>query len=313
MGGDIAVAPAPGHGSVFSFALMLQAAPDAASRAHATALAGRRLLLLAPDDGEAPVLAEMLRTEGATVRLVTSLAEAAGLAGAAAAAGERHDAVVIDARAAPDAVSALATLREAAGFAMPAAAVIEPSRRATVGALSAAGFDAYLVKPVRRSSLVKVTAAIAGGRPESFRIDPGDEPVARPTAAPRRLAGFEVLLAEDNEINALLARAVLERMGHTVTEVRDGNAAVAAVRARPGAYRAILMDLHMPGLDGIAAARAIRTLEQTAGLPRAAIIAVTADALADTRVEAEGAGIDRVVEKPVTPERLRQALVDLSS
>ena len=92
-----------------------------------------------------------------------------------------------------------------------------------------------------------------------------------------------MLLAEDNEINALLARAVLEGLGHEVTEVRDGIAAVAAATGRAGGFDAILMDLHMPGLDGLAAVRAIRDHERAAGLPPAAILAVTADVLAETR------------------------------
>ena len=99
---------------------------------------------------------------------------------------------------------------------------------------------------------------------------------------------LEVLLAEDNEINALLVRAVLEGLGHTVTEVRDGAAAVAAVKQRGGRFAAILIDLHMPGLDGIAAAREIRAFERRSGAPRAAILALTADVLAETRVGSHG-------------------------
>ena len=121
-----------------------------------------------------------------------------------------------------------------------------------------------------------------------------------------------MLLAEDNEINALLSRAVLEGLGHTVTEVRDGTAAVAAARAKPGGFRAILMDLHMPGMDGLAAVRAIRSFERENGLPRSAILAVTADVLAETRTAAKDVGIDAVLEKPMTPDALRRALTDMT-
>ena len=102
---------------------------------------------------------------------------------------------------------------------------------------------------------------------------------------------------------------MLEGLGHRVTEVRDGAAAVAAAREGEGRYAAILMDLHMPGLDGIAAARAIRRAEAESGADRAAIVALTADVLPETRAAAAAAGIDDVLEKPVTPDTLRRAIL----
>jgi CheY-like chemotaxis protein len=121
-----------------------------------------------------------------------------------------------------------------------------------------------------------------------------------------------VLIAEDNEINALLARAVLEGLGHTVEEVRDGAAAVAAAKGNPGRYDLILMDLHMPGMDGLAAVAAIRARERDAATPPAKILAVTADVLAETRAAALAAGVDQVLEKPMTPDALRRALAVLA-
>jgi CheY-like chemotaxis protein len=116
-----------------------------------------------------------------------------------------------------------------------------------------------------------------------------------------------VLLAEDNEINALLARAVLERLGHDVSAVEDGASAVAAALAQR--FDVILMDLHMPGLDGIAAATTIRRQEAGSGR-RTTILGLTADVLAETHAAAITAGIDAVVEKPMTPETLRRALAE---
>ena len=286
MGGDIAVSPRPGGGSVFSFAVDLIAV-DHEAAPSTPEVAGLGILILAPVGPEADATARRLATRGTSARVVGTLAEAAGLVGAAAAAGEAHDAILIDARTSTEPEKALARLREAAGRRLPAAALIEPRQRGEVKRLKAAGYDAYLVRPVHDASLLGIVAAITGdGDKRRFRIDPAD---ARAPAAerPRRAgAGMEVLLAEDNEINALLARAVLEQLGHTVTEVRDGKAAVAAVRARRTPFDAILMDLHMPGLDGLSAAAAIRAFEAEAGIPRTAILALTADVLAETRAAA---------------------------
>jgi CheY-like chemotaxis protein len=116
-----------------------------------------------------------------------------------------------------------------------------------------------------------------------------------------------VLVAEDNEINLLLVRAVLEGLGHSVSEAGDGEATVAAATGGEP-FDVILMDLHMPLRDGCSAARAIREHERRSGRPRASIFALTADVLAETRAAAESAGIDAVLAKPVAPEVLRRAL-----
>jgi CheY-like chemotaxis protein len=315
MGGEITVAPRAGGGSIFSFSLTLPAADDTAATPGEN-LAGSSFLILAPAGAEPPTLARHIEDAGGRARIVRTLVEAAGLIGAASAAGEIHDAILIDGRIAPDPATALARVREAAGRPVPAAVLIEPGRRSEVEALRQAGFDAYLVRPVRRSSLLRIAGEIAttsGAGVRNFRIDPGD---ARPrkTSAPRNAStSLDMLLAEDNEINALLSRAVLEGLGHTVTEVRDGVAAVAAARAKAGGFPAILMDLHMPGMDGLAAARAIRAFEKESGIPRSAILAVTADVLAETRAAAKTAGIDAILEKPMTPDSLRRALAELTA
>ncbi|MBN9023645.1 MAG: response regulator, partial [Rhizobiales bacterium] len=133
-----------------------------------------------------------------------------------------------------------------------------------------------------------------------------DEPAA--PARHRAAAGGRILLAEDNEISALLARAVFESLGHTVTEVRDGHAAVEAARDEAGRFDVIFLDLHMPGLDGLAAAMRIRADERTAARAARPIIALTADTLPETRRAALAAGIDSLIEKPVAPDTLRTAL-----
>ncbi|HZP21163.1 MAG TPA: ATP-binding protein [Bauldia sp.] len=303
MGSDISVAPGPSGGSVFAFTLELPAASAPARTAGD--LAGRRVLLLALNGPEAEVTATQLTAAGAEVRFVANANEAAALAGAATAAGLPYDAVLVDRRVGGDAAAILARLRQGAGRPLPAAILIEPGRRGEVADLKRAGYDAYLVRPVRRASLRKIVSEIAAAHGE-FHADPTDQRPPRPAIDRRASASLNVLLAEDNEINALLVRAVLEQFGHVVTEVHDGAAAVAA--AREGGFAFIFLDLHMPKLDGIAAARAIRSDEARTGAAPARIVALTADVVAETREAARAAGIDAVVEKPVAPDRLRQIL-----
>ncbi len=134
-------------------------------------------------------------------------------------------------------------------------------------------------------------------------------PAARPAAGPlederaRIEAGFgaRVLLAEDNPINAMLARALLEREGCTVDQARTGPEAVEAARAQ--AYDLILLDLRMPGMGGVEAARALRK----AGV-RSPIAALTADAFEDARRACLEAGMDDFLTKPLEPAALHGLL-----
>ncbi len=307
MGSDVTVAPRSGGGSVFRFALELPV--EAPAPGEETSLDGRRVLVVMPQGEEAPALVRGLERAGCEAREVATLNAAAALVGAAVAAGLPYDAILLDRRLAGDAAAALARLQEAAGQEIGAAILIEPGGRDEIDGLRETGFDAYLVRPIRRSSLVRIVGELAVA-PGAFHMDPEDVRVRQPETPGRASTGLDVLLAEDNEISALLARAVVEGIGHTVTMVRDGEAAVAAVRDRTTPFPLILMDLHMPGLDGLAAARAIRAWEAESGGPRSRLVALTADVVPETQEAARAAGIDTILEKPVSPDTLRRLLAD---
>ncbi|MBZ9567828.1 ATP-binding protein [Modicisalibacter tunisiensis] len=124
-----------------------------------------------------------------------------------------------------------------------------------------------------------------------------------PEAGRARLAG-RVLVAEDNPVNRQVASAMLERFGLEVAVVEDGRAAVA--RAREEAFDLIFMDMQMPGMDGIAATRAIR--EQGGALAEVPIVAMTAGAMAGEKSRALAAGMNGYLTKPVLPESLERLL-----
>jgi CheY-like chemotaxis protein len=115
-----------------------------------------------------------------------------------------------------------------------------------------------------------------------------------------------VLLAEDNAINATLARRLVERAGHEVTHVWDGEAAVAAVIAG-ASFDLALMDLQMPELDGLEATRRIRADEDST-LRHLPIFAMTANAMASDEAQCLAAGMDGFLAKPVDVAHLRRVL-----
>jgi CheY-like chemotaxis protein len=121
--------------------------------------------------------------------------------------------------------------------------------------------------------------------------------------------GLRILLAEDNPINMMLIRELLRRRGHSVVEVTTGNAAVQAMM--DGTYDLLLTDIHMPGMDGIEAARAIRAGEERSGRRRTPIVALTADALEEGKRACQQAGMDGFLTKPVDPAELEEMFLML--
>jgi signal transduction histidine kinase/CheY-like chemotaxis protein len=124
---------------------------------------------------------------------------------------------------------------------------------------------------------------------------------------PHSMAGYRVLLAEDNDVNAFIAEAVLRRLGIEVARVTDGAKAVAAVMdtQRP---HLVLMDLHMPDLDGLAATREIRRREEAARISRVPIVALTANSNNDDIAACKGVGMDGFLGKPFTEGELARLL-----
>ncbi len=166
-----------------------------------------------------------------------------------------------------------------------------------------AGADAILSKPVRHSALLECIGRIMTDGHDVMRLM---APTAK-AAIPARAAnanGPPVLVAEDNKINQLVARKLLERDGYRVTIAENGQQALEALEG--GDYALVLMDVHMPIVDGIQATRRIRALDGAkARLP---IIAMTADAMEGARDRFLAAGMNDYIGKPIDPELFRTAV-----
>ena len=306
MNGKLQVDSAPGQGSTFSFTVELPAAAaDTVAPFKAPDLSGQSALIVASTYIEGEVLARRLDAWGMATQI-----EVGNAADAARHLAEAHfDTLIVDGALA----RAMIVNGGIAGDATRRIVLINPANRAELPALKAAGFTGYLVKPVRAASL----AARFAGR-ETF------EPVksAEPPSPPQEAAappgdGLNVLLAEDNPINVMLTRALLTRLGHRVTTVGDGASAVlawsAALESGPP-FDLILMDVQMPGMDGLEAMRRIhaRETEIKAVAPEAfrpvPVIALTANASADDRAACLAAGMDAVLTKPLDRQRLSDEL-----
>jgi signal transduction histidine kinase/DNA-binding response OmpR family regulator len=294
MGGQIEVESAPGNGSMFSFTITL--APVASEQATFAApnLSEQSVLIVAPGVIEAPLLAARLGRWGARTCLVPDADVAAAIL------PERHwDAVLVDHTLGLEAATTI--LRAASG--VPRRIVlVTPAERHELAQFRQAGFTGYLVKPVRAASL----AARFG---DAASAADAMEDVADAAPQQAQTQGLAILVAEDNEINALLARALLVRLGHRPTIATDGAAAIESylAAARAGTpYDLVLMDVHMPDVDGMEATRLMRAAE--AGMRRTPIVALTANAYGEDREACLAAGMDDFLVKPLDRERLAAVL-----
>ena len=185
--------------------------------------------------------------------------------------------------------------------------LIPPSARHELAALKQAGTTGYLIKPVRAGSLAARLMAAPDHPGAQADADGQTETPARP----RPGKTLSILVAEDNEINALLARALLAKLGHRPTVAPSGAATIESWQAAQAAgtpYDLLLMDLHMPGIDGFEATARIRAAEAERGGHRTRIIALTANASAEDREACLAAGMDGFVTKPLDREKLAEML-----
>lgn len=162
-------------------------------------------------------------------------------------------------------------------------------------------FDAYLLKPARSSMLHDAIVSCLNSRSLDRARAAHDamrnaEDVSQPQAAVDESASIDVLVAEDNIVNQMVIRSMLEQLGCRVTIAENGREAVAMVNA--GSFALIFMDISMPEMDGVEATAEIRKAQAANG-ERTAIVGVTAHALAEDRQRCLDAGMDDYLAKPV--------------
>jgi CheY-like chemotaxis protein len=166
-----------------------------------------------------------------------------------------------------------------------------------------AGFDACLVKPVRQTMLYECLVNVMAGRPQEAVAAPVE---CAPVSKTRTGIRGNILVVEDNLINQQVALGILQIQGYSVAVANNGREALDAYAK--GAFDLILMDCHMPEMDGFEATMEIRRREQAAGGRRVPIVALTANAMAQDRDECLNAGMDDHVAKPFSMQTMQEML-----
>lgn len=286
MDGEVSLQSTIGQGSVFEFtaAVELAGEPAAALKVNAPAI-----IIASQSQTLLSVLRLQLEAFGIDkIRTATSAGEAGKML------QESGDAFFIcdyeiAADQAGDALSGLLT------DANRSLVLLAQGDRAAMAAMREQGFDGYLIKPVRQTTLLREISRNGQQKPTQNQTAPSPATVTR---------SLNILLVEDNPINAVLATAIIKRAGHTVDVSTNGQEAIDAVRG--GGYDLIFMDMHMPKMDGLEASKKIRALG--GAVAKTPIVALTANAMPSDRNKCMSAGMNDFLSKPFEPEQIQEML-----
>ncbi|MBO9651106.1 MAG: response regulator, partial [Variovorax sp.] len=292
----------PGHGSTFFFTIEAPVAGLPPSRrceflGVQPEMAGKRLLIVDDNATNRRVLSLQTAKWGMNSRMTASPLESLQWLDA----GERFDVAIVDMHMPEMDGLELAQRIRAKHAALPLVLFSSVGRRETGDGESV--FSAHLSKPIHQSQLFDTLAGL-------LVHDPSARPA--PTAAPKPQLDpsmgarhpLRILLAEDNAVNQKLALRLLQQMGYRADLASNGIEAVESVQRQ--AYDVVLMDVQMPELDGLGAARQICTMLDAPARPR--IVAMTANAMQGDREMCMAAGMDDYLTKPIRVDRLVEAL-----
>lgn len=167
------------------------------------------------------------------------------------------------------------------------------------------GFSAYLTKPVRNNDLHDCIAQVMGLVCAS-KQDLQHKLITRHTIRESRRAHCKILVAEDNVVNQQVAKGILKKLGYSADIVNNGNEAIAALTHQH--YDIVLMDCHMPELDGYKATAEIRNPDSSVLNHSIPVIALTAAAMEGDKEKCLQAGMNDYVSKPITPAAIQATL-----
>ena len=325
MGGSITVQSEPGRGSTFAFTARFGRQPHPAEQAPArppVLLQGLRVLVVDDNPTNRHILQEWLTGWQMEPVAVGDGLAAMGALWDAVSVGRPYPLILLDARMPDtDGLALAARIRERA--ALSAVRIILLTSDHRPGDLARSRelrIDAHLLKPVQQDELLETIYRVmsrvsedketgrqgdreagrqGGSESSSFSLSP---PLLVSLSSSKPL---HILVAEDNEYNAQLMEQLLARRGHRVRLASNGREALAL--AGQGAFDLMLLDVHMPELDGIAVVRGVRERERIAGghLP---VIALTARSRKEDRERCLAAGMDDFRTKPIRPTELLAAI-----
>lgn len=317
MGGCIGVESEVGRGSTFWFTARFDAVCGE-EPTYVPSLSNLRILLVGGSETQRELLGEQLAVWQARTTQTSNTTSGISILQQAIDAGDPFNIAIVDsAMTAPDPfefAEIIASQKHLSGLSIVLQNPI--TSPFDLESVLAAGFSGILTTPIRQSQILDTimnAVAVAGTVDRGAMV--AQLPATLPTSSPAPQRTGRVLVAEDNEINQVVIREILNKAGYESQIVSNGIEAVQAVRTSSIAFDVVLMDCQMPELDGFDATRAIRKFEKTReGSPPATarghlpIIALTANAMKGDKESCLAAGMNAYVSKPINPTVLLQTI-----
>ena len=311
MGGEIGVESVEGTGSIFWF--IVQFAPVSETglpRYPAPAsIKGQRVLVVDDNATNRKVLMGQLLLCGVEPVSASSADEALALMRQAHAVGRPYDAALLD-HLMPDCDGAQLgriIVKDADLKATRLVLLTSSGQRGDGQMFADIGFAGYLLKPVTQRDLIECLILVLANTAHSWHMQSQPMITRHALRVQRSRTRNRILLAEDNLVNQKVALRLLEKLDYRVEVVADGQAAVAAWQT--GKFDLILMDCQMPQMDGYAATREIRKLEE--GTDHIPIVALTAHVMKGDEEKCRAAGMDHYLSKPIDRIKLEACLEEL--
>jgi two-component system, sensor histidine kinase and response regulator len=308
MGGETGVESVEGAGSLFWFTAHFAPVTDGVQLPFPAppAIKGQRVLVVDDNTTNRKVLMGQLILCGVDPVAASSADEALALMRQASAAGRPYDAALLD-HLMPDCDGAelgRIIVQDASIHSTRLILLTSSGQRGDGQLFAHIGFAGYLLKPVTQRDLTECLILVLANTAQSWHLQSQPIITRHALRAQRALSGNRILLAEDNPVNQKVAVRLLEKLDYRVEVVADGRAAVTAWQG--GNFDLILMDCQMPEMDGYAATREIRRLED--GKRHIPIVALTAHAMKGDEEKCRAAGMDDYLTKPIDRIKLDACL-----
>ena len=306
MGGSIHVESVLGGGSTFWFTASFEKQTAHAHGEPATAplglLTGARALVIEASPINRGILLEQMANWGMNTRVAETPQQAIELLADAAGRSLPYDIAIIDlGLPGADSFELARAVRSRADIGR-VRLIMLTRRHVEVRTAREAGFDACLIKPVRQTVLYECLVNALAGQAQEVAAPAAAAPAESAPAGSRG----RILLVEDNVINQQVALGILQIQGYGVTVANNGKEALEAYTQDD--FDLILMDCHMPEMDGFEATMELRKREQASRRKRVPIVALTANAMAQDREECLNAGMDDHLSKPFSIQTMQEML-----